>query len=128
MNPLSNPNPPKDFAHPIEAEFARLLDFYRIPWDYEPVTFPLEMDDQGGLVEAFTPDFYLPSSDLFVELTTQIQTNITDKHRKLRRARSLYPGTRFRLLNRKQMIGMLRKFGLEGEKESLIGDPEQEDQ
>lgn len=125
MNPLSNPNPPKDFAHPIEAEFARLLDFYRIPWDYEPVTFPLEIDDQGGLVEAFTPDFYLPSSDLFVELTTQRQGNITDKHRKLRRAQSLYPGTRFRLLNRKQMIGLLRKFGVEGEKGPLIGDPEQ---
>lgn len=126
MDPLSNPNPPKAFAHPIEAEFARLLDFYRIPWDYEPVTFPLQIDRHGKLLEAFTPDFYLPSSDLFVELTTQSQSNITDKHRKLRLARDLYPQTRFRLLNRKQMLGLLLKFGMGGEKGSLIGNPSTE--
>lgn len=123
MDPVSNPNPPKAFAHPIEAEFARLLDFYRIPWDYEPVTFPLQIDGQGQLIEAFTPDFYLPSSDLFVELTTQVQSNITEKHRKLRLARDLYPAMRFRLLNRKQMVGLLLKFGMDGEKDTLIGDP-----
>lgn len=103
------------------------MDFYRIPWDYEPITFPLETDGHGHLLEAFTPDFYLPSSDLYVELTTQIQTNITTKHRKLRMARDLYPGIRFRLLNRKQMLGLLLKFGVQDGKGSLIGDPDSQD-
>ena len=58
------------FGHPSEEMFANLLDFYRIPWDYEPRSFPLQWDKDGNVVEAFTPDFYLPEFDLYVELTT----------------------------------------------------------
>lgn len=112
MQPVPNPNPPGAFAHPIEAEFARLLDFYGIPWHYEPTTFPLALDDSGHMLEALTPDFYLPSIDLYVELTTKQQSYITDKHRKIRRARAHYPELRLRLLNRRQMRGLLLKFGL----------------
>lgn len=112
MQPIPNPNPPGAFAHPIEAEFARLMDYYGIPWDYEPTTFPLAVDETGRLLEALTPDFYLPSIDLYVELTTQQQDYITSKHRKIRRAREHYPDLRLRLLNRRQMQGLLMKFGL----------------
>ncbi len=122
MRPIPNPNPSKDFAHPIEAEFARLLDFYRIPWSYEPTTFPFELDVDGNLTEAFTPDFYLPKEDLYIELTTRRQPLITDKHRKIRLLRELYPGVKIKLLNRQRMQSLLLEYGMESEAEDLIGD------
>src|SRR3974377_1389818 len=85
------------FAHESEEEFARLLDFYGIRWQYEPRTFPLEYDDKGNITEAFSPDFYLPDSDLFVELTTMKQSLVTKKNRKVRRLLELYPDIKIRL-------------------------------
>ncbi|MFQ5922139.1 MAG: hypothetical protein ACE5M4_04790 [Anaerolineales bacterium] len=123
MRPIENPNPPTDFAHPIEAEFARLLDFYRIPWQYEPKTFPLAEDPEGNITEAFTPDFYLPSQDLFVELTTRKQALITEKNRKIRALKERYPEVKVKLLNRRDMETMLVKYGMAEETPNLIGDP-----
>ncbi len=123
MDPVNNPNRPSEFAHPIEAEFARLLDFYRIPWEYEPKTFPLAEDDNGNLIEAFTPDFYLPLQDLYVELTTRKQSLITEKNRKIRALKERYPEINIKLLNRKDMESLLTKYGMASEKPNLIGDP-----
>jgi hypothetical protein len=123
VEPVANPNPPQTFAHPIEAEFARLLDYYGIPWRYEPTTFPLDYDSQGAVSEAVTPDFYLPPFDLYVELTTQRQSSITRKHHKIRRLTELYPGVEVRLLNRRQMRGLLIKYGLQDRAPGLIGAP-----
>lgn len=75
----SNQQTPPVFVHPIEAEFARILDYYHIPWEYEPRTFALHWDDEGNITEAFSPDFYLPDSDLYVELTTLRPKLITKK-------------------------------------------------
>ena len=79
------------FAHPSEEQFARILDFYQVLWEYEPRTFELRWDDEGNVLEAFSPDFYLPEQDLYIELTTMAQKLITKKHRKLRRLQELYP-------------------------------------
>ena len=35
------------FAHNSERQFAKLLDFYAIAWEYEPRTFTLEWDRDG---------------------------------------------------------------------------------
>lgn len=105
-------NPQHNFAHPSEAEFARILDFYGVAWQYEPTTFPLAWDEQGNIVEAFTPDFYLPDQQLYVELTTTHQSLITKKHRKLRRLRELYPDVYIKLMNRNDMRMMFAKYGL----------------
>ena len=58
---------PTEFAHPSEEELARLLDFYRIEWLYEPSSFPLRWND-GEIAEMFTPDFYLPELDFILSL------------------------------------------------------------
>src|ERR1700759_2135235 len=58
---------PPSFANDAERECARILDFHGVPWDYEPHTFTLEVDAGGNTVEAFTPDFYLPEQDLYLE-------------------------------------------------------------
>ncbi len=92
-------------------------------WEYEPTTFPLSVDGDGNLKEAFTPDFYLPREDLYIELTTRRQALITEKNRKIRKLRRLYPNVRIKLLNREQMHRLLVKYGMHSESEDLIGDP-----
>ena len=99
------------FAHAAEREFARLLTFYSVHWQYEPTTFPLDWDDQGRVIEAFTPDFYLPDHDLYIELTTKEQRLMTAKHRKIRKAQALHPDLKIRLLTRKDCLALARKFG-----------------
>lgn len=106
--------PPK-FAHPFEAEFARLLDYYRMPWSYEPTTFALDWDDQGRPVEFCTPDFYLPDQRLYVELTTVRQCLVTRKHRKVRMLRSRYPGIKITVLYRRDYERLLLSHIQDGE-------------
>ena len=89
------------FAHPSEAEFGRILDFYQIEWEYEPSSFPLRWNDQGQVIEAFSPDFFLPQYDLYIELTTLRQKLINKKHRKIRRLQELHPEINIKLVNRR---------------------------
>ncbi len=98
------------FAHPSEEEFARLLDFYRIKWIYEPRSFAVEKDG-SRVVEMFTPDFYLPELDLYIEITTMKQSLATEKNRKLRRLKEIHPDINVKLLNRKDYSRLLAKYG-----------------
>ena len=106
------PSPPQDtpFAHPSEAEFAQILDFYGLRWDYEPRSFALNWDGDR-VTEMLTPDFFLPDLDLYVELTTLKQSLVTEKNRKLRRLRELYPDVNIKLLYRRDFHRLLAKFG-----------------
>ncbi|HEX2647909.1 MAG TPA: hypoxanthine phosphoribosyltransferase, partial [Candidatus Dormibacteraeota bacterium] len=99
-----------EFAHPSEQEFARFLDYYRIRWQYEPVSFPIAWEG-ARVAEMFTPDFYLPEHDLYIELTTMKQSLVTPKNRKLRMLRELYPELNVRLLYRKDYQQLLAKAG-----------------
>ena len=99
------------FAHPSEVEFAQLLDFYKIRWQYEPTTFPLEWDAQGRVLESFTPDFYLPEQDLYIELTTQKQGLVTKKNRKVRRLKQRYPEVNIKLFYRRDVERLRQKYG-----------------
>ncbi len=99
-----------DFVHPSEQEFARFLDYYRIRWVYEPVSFPIAWES-SKVSEMFTPDFYLPEHDLYVELTTMKQSLVTPKNRKLRLLKELYPDVNVRLLYRKDYHLLLAKAG-----------------
>ncbi len=101
---------PSSFGHPSEEEFAKLLDFYRIEWLHEPRSFPLAWHD-SKVAEMFTPDFYLPELDLYIELTTLKQSLITEKNRKLRRLRELYPDINIKLLNKNDYLRLLAKYG-----------------
>ncbi|MBN1857282.1 MAG: hypoxanthine phosphoribosyltransferase [Dehalococcoidia bacterium] len=101
---------PTEFAHESEAEFANLLDFYKIEWLYEPRSFPLAWNG-SGISQMFTPDFYLPELDMYVELTTMKQSLITHKNRKVRRLREQYPGINIRLLTKNDFMKLLSKYG-----------------
>ncbi len=104
--------PSLPFAHESEAELARFLDFYRIEWRYEPVSFALERRPDGRIVESFTPDFYLPEFDLYVELTTMKQSLVTKKNAKIRKMRSLYPDINVKILYGRDYRKLLFKFGV----------------
>jgi hypothetical protein len=100
------------FAHPSEKEFAKVLDFYRIKWEYEPRSFLLEADKDGKVKEEFTPDFYLPELDLYIELTTLKQKLVTKKNRKLRRLKRLYPNVNIKLFYGRDYNKLLQRFGI----------------
>jgi hypothetical protein len=99
------------FAHPSEAEFARMLDFYKIRWQYEPTTFPLQWDVQGRVLESFTPDFYLPDENLYIELTTQKQGLVTKKNRKVRLLQQHHPEVNIKLFYRRDVERLRQKYG-----------------
>ena len=102
----------KEFGHPSEEVFANLLDFYRIAWDYEPRSFPLQWDKDGKVLEAFTPDFYLAEFDLYVELTTMKQAHVTKKNRKIRLLRAIYPHVNIQVFYQKDVQDLVLKYGL----------------
>jgi len=105
-------NGPVRFSHPAEEAFARVLDFYLIEWQYEPTTFPLEWNEDGRIATAFAPDFYLVEDDLYIELTTMKQRHVTEKNRKLRLLRELYPGVKCKLMYRKDIENLGVKYRL----------------
>ena len=101
------------FAHASERQFAQLLDFYQIGWEYEPNSFDLEWDKQGNVVQRFTPDFYLPAYDLYIEIPTLNQKLVTKKNRKVRRLRERYPGVNCKIFYQRDYLSLVSKYGLE---------------
>jgi hypothetical protein len=101
------------FAHASERQFARLLDFYQIEWQYEPRSFDLERDAAGNVIQRFTPDFYLPAYDLFIEITTLSQKLVTKKNRKVRRLRELYPEVSCKIFYPRDYLSLVTKYGLD---------------
>jgi len=110
--PLSDKVASTEFAHPSERIAAQILDFYRIAWEYEPTTFPLEWDKQGNVLASFSPDFYLPEFDQYIELTTMSQKLVTKKNRKVRRLKELYPDVQIRILYQRDFRKLLFKYGI----------------
>ncbi len=114
-NPIPETAEPREngpFVNAAEEEFARFLKFYRIAYEYEPRTFPLETDAQGNITEAFTPDFYLTEQDCYIELTTMKQSLVTRKNRKVRKLRRLYPDINLRIFYQRDFYRLMAKFGL----------------
>ena len=101
------------FQNEAERECAKVLDYYGVQWEYEPHTFVLERDAEGRVVEAFTPDFFLPEQGLYLELTTMKQSLVTRKNRKLRRLRELYPDVKAKLFYRRDIERLAQRYGLE---------------
>jgi hypothetical protein len=103
---------PPVFQNEAELECAKILDYYGVPWLYEPRTFELEVDEGGRVLEAFAPDFYLPEQDLYLEITTMKQSLVTKKNRKLRRLRELRPDVRVKLFYRQDVEALAEKYEL----------------
>lgn len=100
------------FANRSEEIFANLLDFYRIPWEYEPRSFAISWDRHNQPIEHFTPDFYLPEFDLFIELTTMKQSLVTKKNRKVKLLRQIYPHINIQVFYQRDFQNLIFKHGL----------------
>ncbi len=114
-------SPVTRFAHESEERFARILDFYGVAWEYEPVEFALGWDPSGRPTAGFRPDFWLPEPGLFVELTTLNQRLVTKKNGKVRRMSELYPDVRVTLLYQRDTLALLAKYGLAGDGHGRAG-------
>ena len=104
---------PPRFANRAELECAKVLDYYGVPWEYEPRTFVLETDESGRVVEAFTPDFYLPEQDLYLEVTVMKQSLVTRKNRKLRKLRRRYPEVNAKLFYKRDLEQLAARLSLD---------------
>lgn len=116
-NPLEEPqqektNKPVVFKHPSEEEFSKILNMYGLEWEYEPRTFPIKWDTEGNVTLAFSPDFYLPKFDTFIELTTMNQKYVSEKKKKVELLKKLYPGTNINIIFRNDFNSLIKRFGL----------------
>lgn len=102
-----------NFYHPAEEEFAAILDMYNIEWEYEPRTFPIEWDAEGNVTKAFSPDFYLTRFNTFIELTTMDQRYVSEKKKKVKRVKELYPEININIVFKKDFHTLLKRFGRE---------------
>jgi hypothetical protein len=109
------------FAHASEAEMSRILDFYAVRWEYEPHTFPILWNLDGDVVESFSPDFYLPDLELYLEMTTLRQKLVRKKNRKLRRLRELYPELNIKLFYARDFRALMLKYGKHALTDGLSG-------
>ena len=109
------------FAHRSERQFAQLLDFYQIEWQYEPKSFDLDWDKDGNVIKRFTPDFYLPAYDLYIEITTLNQKLVTKKNRKVRRLRELYPHVNCKIFYQRDYLSLVTKYGLQDGRAKEVG-------
>ena len=122
--PIQNPTVSREeieFSHPSEREFANVLDFFGIRWRYEPTTFPLRWDAEGRILEAFSPDFYLVDTELYIELTTLRPKLMRIKRRKIKRIQELYPEVNIRLWNRRDFTRFLEHLGVQDRAQTLVG-------
>lgn len=111
-----------DFAHPVERELAKLYDTHGIAWQYEPHTFVLERGDDGTVHEAFTPDFYLPDLDLYVECTVMKQSLTRHKRRKARRVHE-GRGVSVEILFRRDFLRLARRWSFDALGRAANGGP-----
>ena len=95
-----------NFDHQSEKIFADHLDLFDIEWVYEPISFPLKWGS-GAIKMMFKPDFYIPSLDVYIEITTMNQNLITKKSKKIKKAKKLYPNKQFKLINEQQFYNFL---------------------
>jgi hypoxanthine phosphoribosyltransferase len=103
---------PPLFANEAERECAKVLDYYGVAWLYEPHTFVLDEDENGRVLEAFSPDFYLPEQDLYLEITVMKQSLVTRKNRKLRKLRERYPAVNIKLFYKRDIERLRRRYRL----------------
>lgn len=106
------------FAHPVEHAFACVLDATGVPWLYEPHTFVLARHVDGAVAQAFTPDFYLPDQDLYLECTVARPHLLRRKRRKVEAAQHLY-GITVHLLARADLERVALRWSLDGLERAL---------
>ncbi len=100
------------FRHQIEQEFADILDSYGVRWAYEPTTFPVKWDEEGNIVKAIAPDFYLADYQTYIELTVMDPKYMSEKKKKVQLLKELYPELNIILMDKKRLKAFMERFAL----------------
>jgi len=79
-----------------EVAYAKYLDKQGIKWQYEPKTFDLGKT-------TYTPDFYLPDSDTYVEIKGYFRNKAKIK---ISLFRKIYKNFNLKILKKSQLIKM----------------------
>ena len=79
-----------NYAHEYEEQFAEILETLNIEYEYEPKTFVIHSNGNGEIKKGFTPDFYLPELDLYVEVTSMHGNSCNKKNRKIVAIKEIY--------------------------------------
>ncbi|MFH5836051.1 cytidylate kinase family protein [Proteiniclasticum sp. C24MP] len=103
------------FKNESEEEFAKVLDLYNLEWEYEPRTFPLKWDSEGNITQAFSPDFYLPRFNTYIELTIMNQKYTSIKRKKMALLKKLYPGTNISIVYKNDFHSLVERFAQWGD-------------
>lgn len=89
------------FRSSWEANVARWLNYNGVKWEYEVKTFWFEKIRRG--VRSYTPDFYLPDEDRFIEVKGWMDAKSKTK---LKRMAKYYPEVKIELLDSKRYAGL----------------------
>jgi len=112
--PLAKVEKPVIYKNPSEEEFAKILNMYELKWEYEPRTFPIKWDAEGNIIQAFSPDFYLPDFDTYIELTIMNQKYTSVKKKKVELLRKLYPGININIVFKEDYHSLIKRFSTFG--------------
>ena len=89
----------RPFRSNLERLFANGLSVYQIKWEYEPRSFKVSVN---GVACYWTPDFYLPDLNLYVEIGCQ-NFDGKKKRLKIKSFRKAYPLIRMLELSSKEI-------------------------
>ena len=78
------------YAHEYEEKFAEILDTFEIEYEYEPKTFVIHSNGNGEIKKGFTPDFYIPELDVYVEITSMSGNSCNKKRRKIEAIKEIH--------------------------------------
>lgn len=84
-----------------EANYARVLNYLGVKWEYEPKTFDLETQN-------YTPDFYLPNTDEYIEVKNFLWKYSKIRHDKFRK---LHPKIKLTLLMKEDYLKLQNRYG-----------------
>ena len=108
----------KFFRSKTEANYARVLNFMGIIWEYEPRDFYFEGIRRGCV--SYTPDFYLPIEDRWIEVKGWLDKKGTTK---LNRFKKYYPVEFSKLTiitQSKKTYDMCLEMGMKAERYEII--------
>lgn len=97
------------YAHEYEERFAEILDTFNIKYEYEPKTFVIKANGNGEMKQGFTPDFYIPEIDTWVEITSMSGNSCNRKNRKITAIKELH-GVNAILLKKPKINKIFWKF------------------
>lgn len=89
------------FRSSWEANFARILDYLNIKWEYEPKRFKINSN------ETYTPDFYLSDFDLWIEVKGYW---FDDAYRKYNEFLDKFPNLKVKVIEEDKYKWLIKRY------------------